>query len=121
MGYKGIDIPQIRKNKSDTENVTSMEIKRNGSQPSGKGPADWFTGTARIDPLFQANTPARAFAASVTFEPGARTAWHTHPLDDKSQKQWGRPVNVKPANDGSVLISDDYSGTIYRLAPVAGQ
>jgi hypothetical protein len=57
-----------------------MEIKRNGSQPSGKGPADWFTGTVRIDPLFQANSPARAFAASVTFEPGARTAWHTHPL-----------------------------------------
>jgi hypothetical protein len=57
-----------------------MEIKRNGSQPSGKGPADWFTGTVRIDPLFQANAPARASAASVTFEPGARTAWHTHPL-----------------------------------------
>jgi quercetin dioxygenase-like cupin family protein len=47
---------------------------------SGKGPADWFTGTVRIDPLFQANAPARASAASVTFEPGARTAWHTHPL-----------------------------------------
>jgi quercetin dioxygenase-like cupin family protein len=57
-----------------------MEIKRNGSQPSGKGPADWFTGAVRIDPLFQANAPARASAASVTFEPGARTAWHTHPL-----------------------------------------
>jgi len=57
-----------------------MEIKRSGSQPSNKGPADWFTGTVRIDPLFQANPPARAFGASVTFEPGARTAWHTHPL-----------------------------------------
>ena len=57
-----------------------MEIKRNGSQPSGKGPADWFTGTVRIDPLFQPRVPARAAAASVTFEPGARTAWHTHPL-----------------------------------------
>src|SRR5258708_12546805 len=57
-----------------------MEIKRNGSQPSGKGPADWFTGTVGIDPLFQATAPARASAASVTFEPGARTAWHTHPL-----------------------------------------
>jgi len=57
-----------------------MEIKRNGSQPSSKGPADWFTGTVRIDPLFQANAPARAAGASVTFEPGARTAWHTHPL-----------------------------------------
>ena len=57
-----------------------MDIKRTGSQPSGKGPADWFTGTVRIDPLFQANAPARAAGASVTFEPGARTAWHTHPL-----------------------------------------
>ena len=57
-----------------------MEIKRAGSQPSSKGPADWFTGTVRIDPLFQAHAPARAAGASVTFEPGARTAWHTHPL-----------------------------------------
>ena len=57
-----------------------MEIKRSGSQPSNKGPADWFTGTVRIDPLFQANAPARAAGASVTFESGARTAWHTHPL-----------------------------------------
>ena len=57
-----------------------MEIKRSGSQPSGKGPADWFTGTVRIDPLFQAAEPARVGGASVTFEPGARTAWHTHPL-----------------------------------------
>src|SRR6058998_2140191 len=57
-----------------------MEIKKNGSQPSSKGPADWFTGTVRIDPLFQAHAPARAAGASVTFEPGARTAWHTHPL-----------------------------------------
>jgi quercetin dioxygenase-like cupin family protein len=57
-----------------------MEIKRNGSQPSSKGPTEWFTGTVRIDPLFQANAPARASSASVTFEPGARTAWHIHPL-----------------------------------------
>lgn len=57
-----------------------MDIKRSGSQPSGKGPAEYFTGTVRRDPLFQANDPARAFGASVTFEPGARTAWHTHPL-----------------------------------------
>ena len=56
-----------------------MEIKRSGSQPSGKGPAEYFTGTVRIDPLFQAHDPARAVGASVTFEPGARTAWHTHP------------------------------------------
>jgi len=57
-----------------------MDIKRVGTQPSGTGPADWFTGTVRIDPLFQANVPARAAGANVTFEPGARTAWHTHPL-----------------------------------------
>lgn len=57
-----------------------MEIKRNGSQPSVKGPEDWFTGTVRIDPLFQPNDSRRAAAATVTFEPGARTAWHKHPL-----------------------------------------
>jgi quercetin dioxygenase-like cupin family protein len=57
-----------------------MEIKRVGSQASNKGPAEWFTGTVRIDPLFQASDPARVGGASVTFEPGARTAWHTHPL-----------------------------------------
>lgn len=57
-----------------------MNITRAGSQPSNKGPADWFTGTVRIDPLFTAPTPARATGAVVTFEPGARTAWHTHPL-----------------------------------------
>jgi quercetin dioxygenase-like cupin family protein len=57
-----------------------MDIKRSGSQPSTKGPAEYFTGTVRIDPMFQANDPARAVGASVTFEPGSRTAWHTHPL-----------------------------------------
>ena len=57
-----------------------MDIKRSGSRPSGKGPAEYFTGTVRIDPLFEAPEPARVRGASVTFEPGARTAWHTHPL-----------------------------------------
>ena len=57
-----------------------MDIKRSGSQPSAKGPAEYFTGTVRIDPLFQAPDPARAVGNSVTFEPGARTAWNTHPL-----------------------------------------
>jgi len=57
-----------------------MEIGRNGSEPSVRGPAGWFTGTVRIDPLFQPNAPARAAGASVTFEPGARTAWHIDPL-----------------------------------------
>ena len=57
-----------------------MKITRIGSQPSAKGPEDWFTGSVRIDALFQPNESRRAAAASVTFEPGARTAWHTHPL-----------------------------------------
>ena len=57
-----------------------MEIKRIGSQPSAKGPSDWFTGAVRIDALFQAPDPALVQGAHVTFEPGARTAWHTHPL-----------------------------------------
>lgn len=57
-----------------------MDIKRSGAQPSGKGPEAWFTGAVRIDPLFSAPEPARVAGAHVTFEPGARTAWHTHPL-----------------------------------------
>jgi len=68
-----LTVPTTRRNEA-------MEIKRNGSQPSGQGPADYFTGVVRIDPLFEAPEPARARGASVTFEPGARTAWHTHPL-----------------------------------------
>jgi quercetin dioxygenase-like cupin family protein len=65
---------------SDQKRSKKMEIKRAGSQPSAKGPSEWFTGNARIDPLFQAPDPALVQSASVTFEPGARTAWHTHPL-----------------------------------------
>jgi quercetin dioxygenase-like cupin family protein len=57
-----------------------MEIKRAGSQPSARGSSDYFTGTVRVDPLFQAPAPSRVSGAAVTFEPGARTAWHTHPL-----------------------------------------
>jgi quercetin dioxygenase-like cupin family protein len=63
-----------------TNGDKNMKIQRAGSQASAKGPSDWFTGSVRIDPLFQLADPARAAAASVTFEPGARTAWHTHPL-----------------------------------------
>ena len=63
-----------------TPGGSTVNITRAGSQPSQKGPADWFTGTVRIDPLFTAPAPARAAGATVTFEPGARTAWHTHPL-----------------------------------------
>jgi quercetin dioxygenase-like cupin family protein len=60
--------------------VMDMDIKRNGSRPSAKGSPDWFTGSVRVDPLFQAPDPARVSGGQVTFEPGARTAWHTHPL-----------------------------------------
>ena len=62
------------------ERTTLMEITRAGTRPSRPGPADWFTGAVRIDPLFQAPEPARVSGGHVTFEPGARTAWHTHPL-----------------------------------------
>jgi quercetin dioxygenase-like cupin family protein len=62
------------------ERNETMQITRAGSQPSAKGPTDYFTGTARIDPLFPVREPGRVSAGSVTFEPGARTAWHTHPL-----------------------------------------
>ena len=60
-----------------------MEINQSGSQPSGKGPEDWFTGNVRFDPLLAAAEPSRVSAALVTFEPGARTAWHTHPLGQR--------------------------------------
>jgi quercetin dioxygenase-like cupin family protein len=77
-----------------------MEITRASSQPSANGPADWFTGTVRIDPLFQAPSPARVAGAGVTFEPGARTAWHTHPLGQTlivtagagRVQRWGGPI-----------------------------
>lgn len=84
-----------------------MEIKRVGVQPSNKGPADWFTGTVRIDPLFQAPAPARVGSASVTFEPGARTAWHTHPLGQTlivlsgcgRAQRWGGPIEeIRPGD-----------------------
>ena len=77
-----------------------MEIHRSGSQASKPGPADWFTGTVRIDPLFPAIAPARASGNAVTFEPGARTAWHTHPLGQTlivtaglgRVQRWGGPI-----------------------------
>ncbi|TMA26253.1 MAG: cupin domain-containing protein [Deltaproteobacteria bacterium] len=84
-----------------------MEIKPNGSQPSGKGPAANFTGSVRVDPLFQAPAPARGFGASVTFEPCARTAWHTHPLGQTLivtagcglVQSWGGPVQkIRPGD-----------------------
>jgi quercetin dioxygenase-like cupin family protein len=84
-----------------------MEIKRIGSQASTKGPTDWFTGTVRIDPLFQTAAPARAAGASVTFEPGARTAWHSHPLGQTlivtsgcgRARRWGGPLEeIRPGD-----------------------
>ncbi|WZP00552.1 cupin domain-containing protein [Isosphaeraceae bacterium EP7] len=65
---------------SNTTQEEKMDITRVGSQPSTKGPSEWFRGMVRIDPLFPAKAPARAAGNAVTFEPGARTAWHTHPL-----------------------------------------
>ena len=84
-----------------------MDIKRSGSQPSGKGPTEYFTGAVRIDPLFQAPDPARAVGASVTFEPGARTAWHSHPLGQTlivtagrgRVQRWGGPIeDIRPGD-----------------------
>ena len=84
-----------------------MDIQRSGSQPSGPGPAEYFTGTVRIDPLFQAHYPARANGASVTFEPGARTKWHTHPLGQTlivtagcgRVQHWGGPIEeIRPGD-----------------------
>ena len=84
-----------------------MEIKRCGSQPSGKGPPDYFTGTVRIDPLFGATAPARTSGGLVTFEPGGRTAWHTHPLGQTlivtagcgRVQRWGGPIEeIRPGD-----------------------
>ncbi|MET3292213.1 (R)-mandelonitrile lyase [Brevibacillus fluminis] len=84
-----------------------MEIKRIGSQPSGKGPSEYFTGMVRIDPLFGPTVPARAAGATVTFEPGARTAWHTHPLGQTlivtagsgRVQRWGGPIEeIRPGD-----------------------
>ena len=84
-----------------------MEIKRVGTTASDKGPADWFAGNVRIDPLVQAPAPARVVAASVTFEPGARTAWHTHPLGQtlivtagcgRAQREGGPIEEIRPGD-----------------------
>src|SRR5499427_6970108 len=84
-----------------------MEIKRAGTQPSAKGLSDWFTGSVRIDPLIQAPDPALVQGASVTFEPGARTAWHTHPLGQTlivtfglgwAQREGGPVEDIRPGD-----------------------
>src|SRR4026207_1818343 len=92
-----------------------MDIARSGSQPSGKGPAEWFTGTVRIDPLFTAPDPARAAGASVTFEPGARTAWHTHPLGQKLVVTAGRGWG--PREGGATAIEQIQPGNVVWCAP----
>jgi quercetin dioxygenase-like cupin family protein len=94
---------------ASSKGIQKMDIKRSGSQPSAKGPAEYFTGTVRIDPLFQAPPPARTAAASVTFEPGARTAWHTHPLGQTLivttgcglVQRWGGAI--EPIRPGDVI------------------
>jgi quercetin dioxygenase-like cupin family protein len=84
-----------------------MNIQRAGTLPSAQGPKDWFTGTVRIDPLFQAPAPARVAGAIVTFEPGARTAWHTHPLGQtlivvsgcgNIQREGGKIEEIRPGD-----------------------
>jgi quercetin dioxygenase-like cupin family protein len=94
-----------------------MDIKRSGSQPSNKGPAEWFTGTVRIDPLFAPPEPARAAGASVTFEPGARTAWHAHPLGQTlivmtgfgRVQRWGGPIEeLRPGDVVSIAPGEKH-------------
>jgi quercetin dioxygenase-like cupin family protein len=84
-----------------------MDITRSGSQPSSKGSTEYFTGAVRVDPLFEAPEPARVVGASVTFEPGARTAWHTHPLGQTlivteglgRVQRWGGPIeDIRPGD-----------------------
>jgi quercetin dioxygenase-like cupin family protein len=84
-----------------------LKVTRNGSQPSAKGPSDWFTGAVRIDQPFQAADPARIAGAVVTFEPGARTAWHTHPLGQtlivtagcgRAQREGGPVEEIRPGD-----------------------
>lgn len=101
-GAASAETPTTTKRRSGT-----MDIKRVGSQPSRKGPAEYFTGVVRVDPLFEAPDPARAAGASVTFEPGARTAWHTHPLGQTlvvtagcgRAQRWGGPIEeIRPGD-----------------------
>lgn len=96
LGFAPVGQTQV----SSGNDARIVEVRRNGSQPSTKGPADNFTGSVRITPLFEAREPSRMAGGSVTFEPSARTAWHTHPLGQTlivtagsgSVQQWGRPI-----------------------------
>ena len=103
-----------------------MDIKRNGAQPSAQGAADYFTGAVRIDPLFDVADPARHFGAYVTFEPGARTAWHTHPLGQTlvvtagcgRVQKWGEPVQeIRPGDVVSILPGEKHW---HGAAPTTG-
>jgi quercetin dioxygenase-like cupin family protein len=103
-----------------------MQITRVGSQASAKGPEDWFTGQVRIDPLFQPNDARRGAASSVTFEPGARTAWHTHPLGQTLiitagcgwvQKEGGAVIEVHP---GDVVWFEPNEKHWHGATPTAG-
>ena len=106
LATPAILLAQVEAPSPQTQQV-NMEIKRIGSQPSVKGPEDWFTGTVRIDPLFQPNAPARTSGASVSFEPGARTAWHTRPLGQtlivtagcgRAQREGGSIEEIHPGD-----------------------
>jgi quercetin dioxygenase-like cupin family protein len=94
-----------------------MDITRSGSKPSERGPSEWFTGTVRIDPLFRAPDPARAAGASVTFEPGARTAWHLHPFGQTliviagcgRAQRWGGPIEtIRPGDVISIAPGEKH-------------
>jgi quercetin dioxygenase-like cupin family protein len=110
-GAAALAIPAIFRAQANAASIQrkdiNMEIKRIGSQPSSKGPAEWFTGMVRVDPLFEAPAPARVRGASVTFEPGARTAWHTHPLGQtlivtagcgRTQREGGPIEEIRPGD-----------------------
>jgi quercetin dioxygenase-like cupin family protein len=110
-GATALDLPAISRRRavapSTKRQEFSVDITRVGTQPSSKGPAEWFTGAVRIDPLVKATAPARAAGASVTFEPGARTAWHTHPLGQtliitagcgRVQREGGPVEEVRPGD-----------------------
>src|SRR5215218_8025389 len=100
LDWRQPERPPHRRRLSRQGKGMEMEIKRSGSQPSRKAPAEYFTGAVRVDPLFQAPDPARVSGSSVTFEPGARTVWHTHPLGQTLivtagfglAQRWGGPV-----------------------------
>ncbi|MEG4626264.1 cupin domain-containing protein [Microcoleus sp. w1-18aA5] len=103
--------PVVQTQAPSSNNTQLVEVRRNGSQPSTRGPAENFTGSVRIDPLFSAQSPARTGSASVTFEPGARTAWHTHPLGQTLivtagvgyVQQWGGQIQeIRPGDVVSI-------------------